>query len=172
MQESISAFDLFNLIAAIASIILAVFALVLSIVFYKWADRSNKEIVSVAQAIDSNTKKIENLFDKLYSDTFGMMKSNVEAMQKQLYDFKSSEGDSSLNKQEIIEENIISILSKQQSIQKDAIYFLIQKILPNKSISNNDIDMAIQNLASKNNIYLDQSIIVFGTKGSSSEESK
>ncbi|WP_294237338.1 hypothetical protein, partial [uncultured Chryseobacterium sp.] len=66
MQETISTistFDLFNLIAAISSIILAIFALVLSIIFYKWSDKSNKEIVSVARAIDNNTKKIENLFD-------------------------------------------------------------------------------------------------------------
>ncbi|WP_345767470.1 hypothetical protein [Chryseobacterium endophyticum] len=175
MQETISTistFDLFNLIAAISSIILAIFALVLSIIFYKWSDKSNKEIVSVAQAIDNNTKKIENLFDRLYSDTFGIMKSNVEAMQRQLYDFKTSEGDSSLNNLEIIEENITSMLSKSQSINKELIYLFIQKIFPSKGISNNEVDTALQNLISKGTISINQNLIILISKDSLVEESK
>jgi hypothetical protein len=175
MQEitsTISTFDLFNLIAAISSIILAIFALVLSIIFYKWSDKSNKEIVSVAQAIDNNTKKIENLFDRLYSDTFGIMKSNVEAMQRQLYDFKISEGDSSLNNQEIIEENITSVLSKSQTINKESIYYIIQKFFPTKRITNNDVDIALQNLANKGIVSINQSLIILVSKSSLVEESK
>ena len=72
--------DLINLIASLSGIILAIVSLVLSILFYRWSDITSRNIVSVSQTIDSNTKKIEQLIDKLYSDAFGIIKESNHAM--------------------------------------------------------------------------------------------
>lgn len=171
LESNITTFDLFNLIASLTSIVLAIFALVLSIVFYRWADKSNKEIVSVAQAIDNNTKKIENLFDRLYNDTFGMMKSNVEAMQKQLYGFSMSSGDSSLKEPEILEEAIITIVAKSKVVTKESICVYIQKLYPKNNYTEGAIFAAMEKLVEKGNIYVNQNLITIGNTQSKTEQS-
>jgi len=171
LDGNISTFDLFNLIAALTSIVLAIFALIFSIIFYRWADKSNKEIVTVAQAIDSNTKKIENLFDRLYSDTFGIMKSNVEAMQRQLYDFKFSSGDSSLNDPEILEETILTIVAKSKVVTKESICIFIQRLHPKNNFSDTAIFTALDKLISQGDVYSNQNLITIGKSESKTEQS-
>ncbi len=172
-KDIMSTLDLINLIAALSSIILAILALVLSIVFYKWSDKSNKEIVTVAQAIDSNTKKIENLFDRLYNDTFGMMKSNVEAMQKQLYhNYNFSSGDSSLNEPEILEESLLSIVSKSKLVTKESITVFIQRLHPKNNFSDIAILDAVKRLEDKGSLFVKENIITIGNSESNSAESE
>jgi len=60
--------------------------------------------------IENNTKKIEALFEKFYSDTFGLMKSNYEAMQHKFLGPPISSGDSSQTEQEQLETIISSIM--------------------------------------------------------------
>ena len=170
-ESNITTFDLFNLIAALTSILLAIFAVILSIIFYRWSNKANKEIVTVAQAIDNNTKKIENLFDRLYSDTFGIMKSNVEAMQKQLYDYKFSSGDSSLKEPEILEELIITIVAKAKVVTKESIYVFIQRLHPKENYTESSILAALERLISKGDIYANQNMITIGKTESLSAQS-
>ena len=105
MSISQEVLDLINLIASLSGIILAIVSLILSILFYSWSDITSRNIVSVSQTIDSNTKKIEQLIDKLYSDTFGIMKESHSAMLEELIKHKSPlPADSSLNQADIIRE--------------------------------------------------------------------
>ncbi len=171
LEINITPFDLFNLIAALVSIVLAVVSLILAIIFYRWADKSNKEIVNVAQAIDNNTKKIENLFDKLYSDTFGIMKSNVEAMQRQLYDSKFSSGDSALKDPEILEETIITIVAKSKVVTKESISIFIQRIHPKNNFTEASIFSALERLIARGDNYINQNLITIGNSESKTEES-
>jgi len=166
LESNITTFDLFSLIAALTSIVLSIFSLVLAVTFYRWADKSNKEIVTVAQAIDSNTKKIENLFDRLYSDTFGIMKSNIEAMQKQLYDYKFSSGDSSLNEPELLEETIITIVAKSKVVTKESICIFIQRLHPKNNYSEAAIFSALERLVTKGDVYVNQNLITIGSSES------
>lgn len=172
LDSTITTFDLFNLIAALTSIILAIFALIFAVVFYRWSDKSNKEIVSVAQAIDSNTKKIENLFDKLYSDTFGIMKSNIEAMQKQLYDYRISSGDSSLKEPEILEEIIITIVAKSKVVTRESICVFIQRLHPKSNYNEATIFSAIERLVSRGDVYVNQNLITIGQTDRKTSESE
>ena len=168
----LSTLDLINLIASLSSIILAILAFVLSIIFYKWSDKSNKEIVNVAQAIDANTKKIENLFDRLYNDTFGIMKSNVEAMQKQLYNnFNFSSGDSELKGAEILEESIFSIVSKSKIVTTESISVYIQGIHPKNNFQDSEILETVQRLITKGQLYINGNLLAIAAFESQTAES-
>ena len=146
--EIMSIMDIVAFIASLSSIILAILAIILSIVFYKWSDNSNKEIQRVAQAIDANTKKIENLFDKLYTDTFGLMKSNVEAMQNKVYNIPSS-GDSNLGRKDFLEEIIFSILQKNKKETKEKLINIIISTQKEKDYKESEIIAALENLETR-----------------------
>ncbi len=76
---------LFTIIVSVTSIVLAIVAIVLSILFYVWSRTSNIEIQKAANHIDHNTEKIEKLFNKFYTDTFGIMKATITAMQNRVF---------------------------------------------------------------------------------------
>ncbi|WP_435789013.1 hypothetical protein [Clostridium sp.] len=67
------------------SIVLGIVAICLSIVFFLMADKTSKESEKSAIRIDSSVKKLELLFEKLYSGTFVMMKETVTYMRKDVY---------------------------------------------------------------------------------------
>lgn len=77
--------ELVSLIASIASLILAVGAIWLSIAFFKMSNDASKATTEAAKGIDSSIQRLENLFDKLYSDTFSMMKDTVTDMRKHIW---------------------------------------------------------------------------------------
>lgn len=72
-------------IATIASLILAIGAIWLSIVFYKMSDKASKETTSAAKDIQASVERLENIFDKLYSDTFSMMRDTVTDMRQHIW---------------------------------------------------------------------------------------
>lgn len=80
-----SGIEMVGLIASIASLILAVGAIWLSIVFFKMSNEASKATTEAAKGIDASVKRLENLFDKLYSDTFSMMKDTVSDMRKHIW---------------------------------------------------------------------------------------
>lgn len=171
-SEIIQLFDVISFIASLSSIILAILAIVLSIVFYKWSDKSVKEINKVSSDIDNNTKKIENLFDKLYSDTFSLMKSNVEVLQKRAYQSELISGDSGLSKIEQVEEVIHSIIQKtKQELKKDIIKFIQQSRIECKE---SEVLAAIENLQTRKVIIIEGEIVKLGINPSedSGEEGK
>ena len=74
-----------SLIASIASLSLAIIAIWLAIVFYKLSDQASKSTTDAAKGISSSVERLEKLFDKLYSDTFSMMKDTVTDMRKHIW---------------------------------------------------------------------------------------
>ncbi|WP_006786881.1 hypothetical protein [Thiorhodospira sibirica] len=95
--------DLVSLIASIASLIVAVGAIWLSIVFYKMSSNASNAKNEAAKGIDASVQRLEKLFDKLYSDTFSMMKDTVSDMRRHIWSKPSKENGelSQLIKQEI-----------------------------------------------------------------------
>jgi hypothetical protein len=161
-NEIIEMFDIIAFVASIGSIILAILAIILSIVFYKWSDQSNKAISKVSVDIENNTKKLENLFDKLYSDTFNLMKSNVEALQKKAYQSEIISGDSGLSKIEQIEEIIFSIVQRSKTENKDELIKFIKNSRLGVTCRESDIILALENLEIRESIIIETNSIKLG----------
>ena len=77
--------DVISLISSIASLVLAVVAIWLSIVFYKLSAAASESTTDAAKGIASSVERLEKLFDKLYSDTFSMMRETVTDMRKHIW---------------------------------------------------------------------------------------
>ena len=77
--------ELLAFVASISSLILAIGAIWLSIVFFKMSNEASQSTTEAAKGIDASVKRLENLFDKLYSDTFSMMKDTVSDMRKHIW---------------------------------------------------------------------------------------
>ena len=82
---AMSTVDTISFASSIASLILSVLAIILSIVFYKMSSDESKSTIKAAQDIEANVKKLEQLFDRLYSDTFSMMKDTVTDMRNHIW---------------------------------------------------------------------------------------
>lgn len=93
-----SAFDIISFIASIASLILSIGAIWLSVVFFRMADTASKATTEAAKDIAASVERLEKLFDKLYSDTFSMMRDTVADMRKHIWNNPQS---SNIDKNEI-----------------------------------------------------------------------
>ncbi len=112
--------ELLSLVSSIASLILAIGAIWLSFVFYKMSDEASKATTQAASDIDSSVQKLEKLFDKLYSDTFSMMKDTVSDMRKHIWNGDENSGDiGDVNKNTILEEADRRAEEKLQDIKSD-----------------------------------------------------
>ncbi len=166
-------FETISFIVSVVSIILAVLSLVFAILFYKWSEKSNKQTFELSKGIENNTKKIEDLFDRFYSDTFGLMKSNYEAMQSSIFNKPISTGDSSFTEEEQVENIITSILLKSKISTRENICHFIDKVYPKKNLSHTGINKTIDSLESKNIIYINENLIsIAQSKKSESDESQ
>ncbi|MHB8088026.1 MAG: hypothetical protein ACYDH2_07210, partial [Anaerolineaceae bacterium] len=77
--------EVISFTASIASLILAILAIVLSIVFYFMSIKNSNETTAAAKDIGSTVKKLEDLFDKLYNGIFGMMQDTNSDMRKHIW---------------------------------------------------------------------------------------
>lgn len=170
METSLTTFDIFSLISSIASIILAIVAIVLSILFYRWSDIANKDTQRVAGGIENNTKKIEALFDKFYSDTFGLMKSNYEAMQSKFLGPPISSGDSSQTDQEQLETIISSIMLRVKISSIEGIIHAIENSRSARKYNLDEINLAIKSLEYKGSIFLKDSLISIASPKTGQDE--
>ena len=112
-----SSIDLISLVSSIASLILAVGAIWLSIVFYKMSNEAAKETGEAAKGISASVERLEKLFDKLYSDTFSMMRDTVTDMRKHIWNNPET------TKSEISEE-------LRKEIEAQVLSALDEKIIP------------------------------------------
>jgi vacuolar-type H+-ATPase subunit I/STV1 len=85
--------DVISLTASIASLVLAVVAIWLSIFFYRMTSQLSESTKEAAKDIGASVERLEKLFDKLYSDTFSMMRDTVSDMRKHIWPQDSNEAD-------------------------------------------------------------------------------
>ncbi|MGH9421135.1 MAG: hypothetical protein ACRD3J_14255 [Thermoanaerobaculia bacterium] len=71
--------------ASLASLVLAIIAIWLSIVFYRMSTVSAEQTKDAAKGIAANVERLEKLFDRLYSDTFAMVKDTVTDMRRHVW---------------------------------------------------------------------------------------
>jgi len=79
MMETVS------LAAAVVSVIIGGFAIWLSVTFYRMSSKIAEDTKGAAKGISSSVDRLESLFDKLYADTFSMMKDTVSDMRKHIW---------------------------------------------------------------------------------------
>lgn len=78
-----------NFILSVVSIaftlVLGVVAIWLSVLFYRWSSKAEQEAIKASTSISSAVERLENLFDKLHSETFTMMKDMVTDMRTSIF---------------------------------------------------------------------------------------
>ncbi|MFA4861105.1 hypothetical protein [Methanoregula sp.] len=89
-MDEASAFMIIGLIASIASLVLAIIAIWLSIVFFRMSSEFSTNATEASKDIGSSVERLEKLFDKLYSDTFSMMRETVTDMRKHMWPDENS----------------------------------------------------------------------------------
>jgi len=131
-----SAADIISLIASIASLVLAIVAIWLSIVFFKMSSQLSESTKEAAKGIGASVERLEKLFDKLYADTFSMMRDTVSDMRKHIWpddtggadkiseeaERKADEKINAIKKE--IDKEIMGILRRQkmQDVQLDRVH--------------------------------------------------
>lgn len=70
------------IVASVVSMIIGGFAVWLSVTFYRWSTSVSEKTNEASKDIESSVDRLEKLFDKLYSDTFSMMRDTVDDMRK------------------------------------------------------------------------------------------
>jgi len=76
--------EIISLVASVASLILATVAIWLSITFYKMSSQASRATEDAAKGISASVERLENIFEKLYSDTFSVMRETVTDMRKHI----------------------------------------------------------------------------------------
>lgn len=111
--------ELLALVASISSLILAIGAIWLSIVFFNMSNKASQATTKASEGIDASIQRLENLFDKLYSDTFSMMKDTVSDMRKHIWSGDDDNGNQEENRNTLLEEVDRRAEEKLQEIKSD-----------------------------------------------------
>jgi exonuclease VII large subunit len=139
--------EIISLSASIASLVLAIVAIWLSFAFFRMSSTLSASTTKAAENIASSVQKLEALFDRLYSDTFSMMRDTVSDMRKHIWPEESltenkvaeeaekrangkvailqekmdKEVTDILERQKIAEDKLNSVRNKMQELLHDAI---------------------------------------------------
>lgn len=162
-------FESISFTVSIASIILAIVSLIFSILFYRWSEYSNKEALKNSLTIENNTKRIQELFDRFYQDTFGLMKNNYEIMQSNFFNNSYSSGDSTYSNKEQLEDVIISFITKSKVVKIEEVSSFVTKNYSHLKTNTNDISDSINELVIKNIIFSNNNMLSVNTQVESQE---
>ena len=165
-------FESISFTVSIASIILAIVSLIFSILFYRWSEKSNKEALKNSLTIENNTKRIQELFDRFYKDTFGIMKSNIEVMQTSIFNNTSiSSGDSSYSIKEQLEDVIISFITKSKIVKLEDLNIFISQNYSHLKSNSENITVCVNDLIARKIIFSNSNILSINTQVEQSETS-
>lgn len=128
-EQLITWFDVVSFIVGIASIVLAIVSLVLSILFYKWGKEASSVSSQLTTNIEAHTKYLKDLFDKMLNTTFEMIRDHNQAMDRKFLDVPGKTEEKSQDKidievfSELLEKGQINIpeLAKKFDIEPQTI---------------------------------------------------
>ena len=121
--------EMIALVASITSLILAVCAIWLSIAFYKMSNEASRLTNEAARGIDASVVRLEKLFDKLYSDTFSIMKDTVTDMRRHIWNVPSDDAATvSDEMREEIRAQVAEVLEGQPEVDPAQLDELKQKL--------------------------------------------
>ncbi len=109
--------DLLSIISICISTILSVGAIILSIWFYNESNKQNKETALMQVDIRNAIQKLEQLYDRTYTDTFGALKTQMDAMQKHI--FTSSVGNTKTSEPNQLRFYVLGCVSDKVSLTID-----------------------------------------------------
>ncbi len=137
--------DAQNLLAIISicvSTILSIGAIALSVVFFIYSNKQNKETAIIENNIKNSIDKLEGLYNRTYTDTFGALKTQLDAMQRHIFKEPISTNapdDLIFELQGFIQKNknttIDKILTHFNSHSKDKICTILEKFNSRQIIS-------------------------------------
>ncbi len=108
-SNGIDFWTLTSIIASIVSVIIGGFAIWLSVTFYKLSGKVAEDTKEASKSLGASVQRLETLFDRLYSDTFGIMKDTVSDMRKHIWTKNYSEEEMTVKVEEKATEKIINI---------------------------------------------------------------
>jgi hypothetical protein len=112
--------DTLNIVTISISTILSVGAIILSIWFYRESNKQNNETSLMQADIRNAIQKLEQLYDRTYTDTFGALKTQLDAMQKHI--FTSSVGETNTSEPNNLRFYVIGCLTDKNTISIDELY--------------------------------------------------
>lgn len=158
--------DTFSIIVNIFSIVMSIVSLVLSLYFFNLSNKVNKDSERISTDIRNSVGKLESLFDKLYSDTFSMLKEQNNTMQNAF--LKNSVSISNAATSSIDPKH--SIIAKLVEHKKITIDSLCKQC---NSIEPNQVKSIINDLSNQGTITLQEDLIIFtiGTANNTTAQS-
>jgi len=92
--------EISSIIASLFSVVLAILAIVLSIIFFRMSLGFSESTKEASKNIGACVERIEKLFDKLYADTFSIVRETVSDMRKHIWPEEIAETDKVLEEAE------------------------------------------------------------------------
>ena len=92
-------------------------AILLSIWFYRESNKQNKETALMQTDIKNAIEKLEQLYDRTYTDTFGALKTQLDAMQKHI--FTSSVGETNISEPDNLRFYVIGCVTDKTNLSID-----------------------------------------------------
>jgi uncharacterized protein with von Willebrand factor type A (vWA) domain len=80
-----SVIEIASLVASLVAVGIGILAIWLSVVFYKISSQLSESTKEAAKGIGASVDRLEKVFDRLYSDTFSMMRDTVSDMRKHIW---------------------------------------------------------------------------------------
>ena len=109
--------DILTIVTISVSTILSGGAIILSIWFYRESNKQNKETALMQIDIRNAISKLEQLYDRTYTDTFGALKTQMDAMQKHI--FTSSVGNTNTSEPNQLRFSILGCVSEKVTLSLD-----------------------------------------------------
>jgi len=98
VENPVSWLEILSIVSSLVSLVIGGLAIWLAVRFYEMSTKSSEKLEQASNNIDSTTKRLETLFDKLYADTFAMVKDTVSDMRKHVWKADDNEKDISEDK--------------------------------------------------------------------------
>jgi predicted transcriptional regulator len=106
-----------NIVTICISTILSIGAIILSIWFYRESNKQNKETALMQTDIKNAIEKLEHLYDRTYTDTFGALKTQLDAMQKHI--FTSTVGETNISEPNNLRFYVIGCITDKSKLSID-----------------------------------------------------
>ncbi len=119
-----------NIVSIVISTILSVGAIVLSFWFYRESNKQNKETTVMNVQIKESILKLEKLYDRVYTDTFGALRGQMDAMQKHI--FSPSVGDTSVKQPNQLRMMVLGCVAQFDQITIEELYMQVTGFDKNK----------------------------------------
>ena len=109
--------NLLSIVSIVISTVLSVGAIILTLWFYKESTKQNKETAIMQTDIKNAIEKLEQLYNRTYTDTFGVLKTQMDSMQKHI--FSSSVGNTNTSEPNQLRFAVLGCISDKKCLSKD-----------------------------------------------------